>query len=149
MRESVIDDDDGVMTKQMTATLAVAAGWNRPRYQIITGLFCTIFIVSVALTIFDPAGTRVGTERLGFPVYIALYPLALAKLAAVVVILWRRWPTLRIFAFAGLLFDMVLALMAHIHEGDFPAGWLAVFGLVVWCGAFAVERERTAAELSA
>jgi hypothetical protein len=39
---------------------------------------------------------------------------------------------------------MVLALMAHVHEDDFPSGWPAVFGLVVWCAAFWVERDRSA-----
>jgi hypothetical protein len=122
--------------------------WNRWRYWLPTGLLCLIFVVSAALSLLDPETTRQTTTELGFPAFIGTYPLAVAKLAAVVVILWRRWPTLRLFAFAGLLYDMVLALMAHIHEEDFPSGWLAVFGLVVWCGAFWVERDRSARELA-
>jgi hypothetical protein len=122
------------------------ASWNRWRYWVPTGLLCLIFVVSAALSLLDPETTRQTTTDLGFPAFIGTYPLAFAKLAAVVVILWRRWPTLRLFAFAGLLYDMVLALMAHVHEDDFPAGWLAVFGLVVWCAAFWVERDRSARE---
>lgn len=138
--------DDRVMSSIVAPTVSPTPTWNHRRYWIVTGLFCAIFVVSAALTFLDPSGTREATAELGFPAYIGTYPLALAKLAAVFVILSRRWPTLRMFAFAGLLFDIVLALSAHIYEGDFPYGWLAVFALVMWCAAFAVDRERTAAE---
>jgi hypothetical protein len=137
-------------TRAMSVTESVTrtrpAAWNRRRYWIITGLFCLMFLVSVALTAVDPEGTRTGTEKLGYPVYIATYPLAAAKLAGVAVILWRRWPTLRVFAFAGFLYDLILAVSAHIHERDFPYGWLAVFGLGLWCGAYWVERDRVVTE---
>jgi hypothetical protein len=126
-----------------------AASWNHRRYWVITGLFCLLFLASAALILLDPQGTRINSEKLGFPPYIAVYPSAAAKIAGVVVILWRRWPTLRMFAFAGFLYDMVLALMAHIHESDFPSGWLAVFGIMVWCGAIWGERDRVAAEATA
>lgn len=102
-------------------------------------LLAAVFTASALLTLLDPDGSRTEATKLGFPAYIALYPLAIAKLSAVVVILQKRWPTLRTFAFAGLLFDMILALMAHVHEGDFPSGWLAVFGIVVWGVAFATD----------
>jgi hypothetical protein len=120
--------------------------WNRRRYWIATGLLCTMFIVSPLLTFIDPEGTRRATTDLGYPAYIGMYPLAFAKLAAVFAILWRRSSTLVMFAFAGLLYDLLLALSAHIHENDFPYGWLAVFGLVIWCAAFWVERDRVAHE---
>lgn len=122
-----------------------AATWHRRRYWIVTGLFCGVFIVSALLTLFDPEGTRRQTAELGYPVYIATYPLAAAKIAGVVAILSRWSPTLTMFAFAGFLFDLILAGAAHVYERDFPYGWLAVFGLVLWCAAFWVERDRTRA----
>ena len=102
---------------------------------ISLSLLAAVFIVSALLTFVDPDGTRTSFAKLGFPTFIA-YPAAIAKLSAVVVILQKRLPTLRTFAFAGLLFDMILALMAHVQVNDFPAGWLAVFGLAVWSVAF-------------
>ena len=122
--------------------------WKRRRYWVVTGLFCLMFIVSALLTFLDPAGTKRGTAKLGFPVYIGLYPLAVAKLAGVGAILWRKWPIVTLFAFAGFLYDVLLALAAHVHEKDFPNGWLAVVGLVLWCAAFAVERDRVRFETS-
>jgi hypothetical protein len=107
------------------------------------GLLCLVFVASAALTIADPNGTRVTSAELGFPTFLAVYPLAAAKLAAVVAILWRKSKVLTHFAFAGLLYDMLLALGGHIDANDFPAGFLAVFGLIVWGFAFWVSEQRT------
>jgi DoxX-like family len=118
---------------------------ERRAYWACIGLFCVTFIVSALLTVLDPEGTRTAAVRLGFPTYIAGVPLAVAKLLGVVVVL-RRFPaTLKHFAYAGFLFDILLALAAHVHEGDFPAGWLAVWGLGLWIATFVLEQRRTAA----
>jgi hypothetical protein len=100
-------------------------------------------VLSAALSAFDPDGTRVTSAKLGFPTFLAVYPLAAAKLAAVVAILWRKSKVLTHFAFAGLLYDMLLALGGHIDAKDFPAGYLAVFGLIVWVFAFRASEQRT------
>jgi hypothetical protein len=57
----------------------------------------------------------------------------------VLTILWGRWTTLTLFAFAGFLYDLVLALGAHIAHQD-PQGFLAAAGLVIWAGAFLTDR---------
>jgi hypothetical protein len=118
---------------------ASSAGW---KYWLPTGLLCLIFVASAALTTFDPNGTRVADAKLGFPTFLAVYPLAAAKLSAVIAILWRKSKVLTHFAFAGLLYDMLLALGAHIHAKDFPAGYLAIFGLIVWVFAFRASEQR-------
>lgn len=135
---------DGI-TAGETGPAPSSWGTSRQRrlYWFVTGLFCAVFLVSALLTFVDPEGTREATARLGFPPFIGTYPLALAKLAGVAAILWRRSTTLITFAFAGFLYDLVLALTAHVYENDFPNGWLAVFGLVVWCGAYRLERRRS------
>ena len=125
---------------------SAAHRWNRKRYWAATGPFLAMFVGSAALTVLDPDGTRRGAATLGFPAFLVMYPLAFAKLAAVGAILFRKWPTLTTFAFAGLLYDLVLALAAHIRNHDFPAGWLAVAGLVLWAAAYWVERDRVQAE---
>lgn len=112
------------------------------------GLLCLVFVVSAALTFLDPGGTMRSTAKLGFPTFF-VYPLAVAKLLGVAAVLSRRLRTLSHFAFAGFLFDMVLALSAHVHEHDFPAGWLAVAGLIIWVAAFASEHRRWSRELHA
>lgn len=97
-----------------------AVSWNRWRYWVPTSLLCLVFVVSAALSLLDPETTRRTTTDLGFPAFIGTYPLAFAKLAAVLVIVWRRWPTLRLFAFAGLLYDMVLAPLADGRRFERP-----------------------------
>jgi DoxX-like family len=118
---------------------ASSAGW---KYWLPTGLLCLVFIASAALTILDPSGTRATSTKLGFPTILSVYPLALAKLAAVAAVLWRKSKVLTHFAFAGLLYDMLLALGGHIEAKDFPAGFLAVFGLIVWVFAFRASEQR-------
>ncbi|MGL5826404.1 MAG: DoxX family protein [Nocardioides sp.] len=134
------------VNSESTKSRSSSVGWNKPRYWLLTGLLVFMMGYSALWTLVDPQGTYDNTEKLGFPGFIGTYPLAAAKIAAVVVIVWRRWPVLTIFAFAGLIYDVSLALMAHIYEGDFPSGWLAVLGVVIWCGAFWAERDRVAHE---
>lgn len=114
--------------------------WNRRLVWIATGLFTLMFVYSGVWSLVDPEGTRQTMIDLGFPVYF-LYPQAVAKLVGIAVILWGRSRTLSGLAFAGFLYDLLLALGAHIAEGD-PDVWLAVFGLVVWGGAFWADRQR-------
>lgn len=109
-------------------------------YWVATGLFCFMFIYSAVWTIVDPVGTRIETVRLGFPAYV-IYPLAAAKLLGVAVIVWGRLRTLSGFAFAGFLYDLLLALSAHVALRE-SYGWVAAFGLVLWGCAFWVDRRR-------
>lgn len=109
-------------------------------YWIATGLLCLVFAVSVLLTVLDPGGTREQTVELGYPGW-AIYPLAAAKAAGVAVVLWGRSRTLTGFAFAGFLYDLVLALAAHIAERQ-AYGLVAMIGLAVWTAAFLADRQR-------
>jgi DoxX-like family len=113
-------------------------------YWVALGLFTVMFAYSAIWSLVDPSGTKVQTAKLGYPGYLAVYPLALSKLAGLVVIHLRRWRTLTHFAFAGFLFDLLLALAGHIHTRDFPYGWLAVLGLVLWAAAFTMDAKRAA-----
>lgn len=114
---------------------------NRRRYWVVTGLFVTIFFYSAVWALVDPVGTRIDTVDLGFPGY-SVYPLAIAKLLGLAVILWGRSRTLTGFAFAGFLYDVLLALSAHIVQRDPGEGSLALFALVVTVAAWRVDRQR-------
>lgn len=109
-------------------------------YWLATGLFCFMFIVSVLLTIFDLPGTIRQMLDLGFPVYL-IWPQTVAKVLGVVAILSRRSRTLTNLAFAGFLYDLILALFAHIAERE-TYGLVAAFGLVLWGFAFWADRRR-------
>jgi hypothetical protein len=131
---------DNPMSATTTPVRSIApVSW---KYWVPIGLLCLIFLASAALTILDPGGTRVTSAKLGFPTFLAVYPLAGAKLCALVAILWRKSKVLTHFAFAGLLYDMLLALGGHIDAKDFPAGYLAVFALIVWVFSFRASEQR-------
>lgn len=115
---------------------------SRRLHWFVTGLFCLIFTYSGVWTIIDPEGARLTMVHLGFPTYF-LYPQAIAKLLGIAVILWGRSRTLTALAFAGFLYDLLLAMGAHIAEGD-PDVWLAGFALLVWGAAFWADRQRFA-----
>jgi hypothetical protein len=132
--------NDGAMSSSASNSRISSAAW---KYGLPIGLLCLVFLFSAGLTIADPTGTRVASAKLGFPTFLAVYPLAAAKLSAIVAILLRKSKVLTHFAFAGLLYDMLLALGGHIHAKDFPAGYLAVFGLIVWVFAFMASEQRT------
>jgi DoxX-like family len=118
---------------------------DRRAYWVALGLFTIMFAYSAIWSIVDPDGTKRATAKLGYPGYLGVYPLATAKLAGLAAILSRRSRTLTHFAFAGFLFDLLLALAGHIHTNDFPSGWLAVLGLVFWVAAFVMDTKRATA----
>jgi DoxX-like protein len=57
--------------------------------------------------------------RLGFPGYF-LTLLGAFKVAGAVIILAPRLPTLKEWAYAGMMFDIVGAIVSHISVGDPP-----------------------------
>tara|TARA_R100000908_G_C3675681_1_gene96632 strand:- start:54 stop:458 length:405 start_codon:yes stop_codon:yes gene_type:complete len=67
---------------------------------------------------------------LKFPTYI-IWPLAILKIVAVVVLLWRPSTFLSDFAYAAMFWHLLLAASAHLAAGDLgwpPAivAWLAL-----------------------
>jgi hypothetical protein len=115
-------------------------------YWLPTGLFCVLFLASATLSLGDLEGTRAAMRDLGYPTYM-LYPQAIAKLLGIGVILtgWSR--TLTALAYAGFLYDLLLALAGHIHERE-AFGWVALLGLLLWLWAFWADRRRFATVLA-
>jgi DoxX-like family len=132
-------------TVSPVATRRSLPGSMSRSYWLALGLFAVMFLYSAIWSLVDPGGTRIATAKLGYPGYLGVYPLSIAKLAGLAAIFSRRSRTLTHFAFAGFLFDLLLALAGHIHKSDFPSGWLAVFGLALWVAAFVMEERRAAA----
>lgn len=110
----------------------------------VTGLFVLIFAFSAVWNLLDPQGARADTVALGFPAY-SVYPLAAAKLVGLAVILWGGSRTLTGFAFAGFIYDLLLALSAHIALRNAGRGALALFALVVTLAAWWADRRRSSA----
>jgi hypothetical protein len=108
-------------------------------YRISLTLFCVLFIGSAILTVVDAKGSYEGFARLQFPAWI-LYPLSLAKVLGVIVILKSSCRTLKDFAYAGFLYDLLLALGGHIANWWDQDIFLALFGLVLWNATFWLDR---------
>lgn len=109
-------------------------------YWIATGLLCLIFFGSAVWELADPVGSKVQMAQLGYPTYF-LYPLAFAKIAGVAVILSRRSRTLSTFAYAGMVFDLILALSAHVAHRE-TYGVVAASTIVLWIVAFTQHLRR-------
>jgi len=68
-------------------------------------------------------------QELGYPSYL-IYPLALAKLLAVIAIISNKSRFLKNLAYAGLFYNFTLAFFAHVLKSD-GAGLLAFLGILL------------------
>ncbi len=57
-------------------------------------------------------------ERYGYPTYL-IYPLAVAKIAGALVILYNKNRLLKELAYAGFFFNFILAFFAHYMINEF------------------------------
>jgi len=108
-------------------------------YWIATGLFTLLFVGSLVLTLTDLETSYKSYIHLGFPAWSVFFN-ASGKILGLAAIYWNRSRTLKDFAFAGFLFDLLLALCAHIAQREADV-LLAAFGLVLWGFAFYMNRK--------
>jgi len=109
-------------------------------YWIGTGLFCFMFLYSAVWSLVDLPGTVKETRELGYPAFTVI-PLAVAKLLGLVAILTNKSRTLKEFAFAGFLFDLILATLGHYYHPTVGIGiGIALFGMVLWVYAYVADR---------
>lgn len=111
---------------------------QRLYYWIALGLFSALFIYSALLTAIDAQGSYEEFLRLGFPAWLT-YPTAIAKILGVVAILKSKSRSLKDFAYAGFLYDLLLALGAHISKGD-AFVFAPIVGLGLWAFAYVMDR---------
>lgn len=86
-------------------------------YWITTGLLCALVLMSAGMYIFNYEKIKTVFAGLGYPTHI-VYPLAVAKILAVVAILSKQSAWLKEWAYAGLFFDFLLAIAAHVAVQD-------------------------------
>lgn len=101
-------------------------------YWVSTGILSVLMLMSAAMYVFTHAEVSQTFIALGYPAYI-IYPLALAKILALLAIWTDKSKTLKEWAYAGLFFDFVLAFFAHfmISDGDQYGAVLALVLLTV------------------
>jgi len=90
-------------------------------YWIATGLVALVYLGGGAFYIFGHAMVVDMYENLlGYPSYI-IWPLAVLKITAAIVILWRPSTFLSDWAYASMFWHLLLAASAHMSVGD--PGW--------------------------
>jgi hypothetical protein len=93
------------------------------------GYWVTTGVIVFCMTggVFELLGVRTTTEgimKLGYPAYI-IPALGLGKVLAILAILWPGTPRLKEWAYAGIFFNMMGAVVSHVARRD-PAWSIAV-----------------------
>ena len=86
-------------------------------YWITTGLLSLMLLMSAGMYVFDNATLQEAFTAFGYPTYL-IYPLAVAKLTAVAVLLSQKASVIKEWVYAALFFEFVLAFFAHVMIGD-------------------------------
>lgn len=98
-------------------------------YRITTGLFTLLIAMGSTMYFVQYDMVSESFIKLGFPTFI-IYPLAVAKILGLVAIWTNKSKMLKEWAYAGFVFDLILAAGAHIniHDGEH---WPALIGLIL------------------
>ncbi|MFB9995450.1 DoxX family protein [Deinococcus oregonensis] len=120
-------------------TLSRSSSTQQRLYWAALSLFSLVFIGSAILTVVDVAGSNAEYRHLGFPTWL-LYPQSLAKVLGIVALLFSRSRTLKDFAFAGFLYNLLLALGGHLSQMEIDV-LLPLITLGIWVFAFTMDRK--------
>lgn len=118
--------------------------WNRGRYWAATLILCALLVFSAALTFRSSVMADEISGELNMPEYLGVWVLPIAQLVAAAIILWRKFPTLRVFAYSWALFYFVIELLLLINVQDYVLAAFSGFKIVVWALAFHWDRNRIA-----
>jgi len=84
----------------------------------VTILVCLLMTASATTYVLNYEEVRLTFEQeLGFPTWL-IYPMAVAKYSAVVMLLTKFNRSLTEWAYAGLTFNMLLAIGTHVANDD-------------------------------
>lgn len=116
--------------------------WNRWRYWGATTVLCALLIFSAVLVLRNSASASDVSGELHVPQYLGIYILPIAQLVAAALILWRKLPTLRVFAYAWVLYYFSIESILLVNAGDYSLAAFSAFKIVVWVLAFWWDRDR-------
>ncbi|MFC7356223.1 DoxX family protein [Jejudonia soesokkakensis] len=86
-------------------------------YWIATAALCLLFLYSAGMYFINTEMVKGFFKSFNYPSYLVI-PLAIAKVVAVGMIVWRKSKWLTEWAYAGLFFDLILAFLAHYKAAD-------------------------------
>ena len=105
---------------------------NKIIYWVSTGLLSALLLISAGMYVFNHQVVVGMFTSFGYPTYI-IYPLAIAKVAAVAVLISQKQSAIKEWAYSALFFDFILAFFAHymIGDGEQMGAVIAIILLVV------------------
>lgn len=90
---------------------------NKIIYRVVTGLFSLIILMGVGMYFFQHDMVVDSYTKLGYPTYL-IYPLGVAKILGIIAIWSDKSKILKEWAYAGFVFELILAVSAHINVND-------------------------------
>ena len=105
-------------------------------YWVATAMLAFELLLGGVWDVLRVPPVRVVIERLGYPTYF-LVILGVWKLLGAVAVLIPRFPRLKEWAYAGVVFNLTGALVSHIASRDIEPGTMAY--LVVMIGVTAAS----------
>ena len=90
---------------------------NKIIYWSATVLLSALLLMSAGMYVFNNEMVSGMFQNFGYPTYI-IYPLAAAKVAAVIVLLTQKQSKLKEWAYSALFFEFILPFFAHYMIGD-------------------------------
>ena len=105
-------------------------------YWLATALLVSELVIGGIWDVLRVPRVREVIERLGYPTYF-LVILGVWKLLGAVALVIPRFPRLKEWAYAGVVFNLTGALISHVASGDIEPGPMAY--LVVMIGATAAS----------
>jgi len=124
--QNALAEHGGTVLARRPAADSVSGGATRAKtigYWVTTGLL--VFCMTGG--IFELLGLKTtidGITKLGYPSYI-IPALGLGKVLAILAILWPGLPRLKEWAYAGIFFNMMGAIVSHVARND-PAWTIVV-----------------------
>ncbi len=115
-------------------------------YRIITGLFTALVLLGASQYFFMYEMAAEMFTALGFPPYL-IYLMGIAKVLGIVAIWFNISKTLKEWAYAGFVFNFLLAISAHINanDGEYIG---AVMALVLALASYFYSKKLTAQSTS-
>jgi len=111
-------------------------------YWILTGLMAAFMLMASIPDVLQPPEVIAALAHLGYPAYLLPF-LGTAKIVAVITILFPRFPRLKEWAYAGLVFDLIGAFYSHISIGDPFGVWIfPIIGLLLVSGSYFLHRKK-------
>lgn len=101
----------------------------RTIHWIATGLISALLLMSSFMYIYKTDDVAKVFETLQFPTWL-IYPMAIAKFAGVVMLITKLDKAITEWAYAGIFFNLLLAIGAHVGVDDGEWGG-ALVGLVL------------------